>query len=152
MTQPAAVSTPHGRRVRGSSSPAAAAATAKLDRLRRDRGDDADVTVLAAREKARADAELVRHRGEVEALRGRYLGELVAVLDRGADADFVSLDASLPLVLLPVRIETRFRGRDLLIRVYPDEIAADSHEPELTPDELKLGFAHWRVDSDGTGF
>ena len=50
----------------------------------------------------------------------------------------------LPLVLLPVRLETRFftladGSTELRVRVFPDKIHLDSHEPELTADEQTLG-------------
>ena len=52
----------------------------------------------------------------------------------------------LPLVLLPVRLETRFftlpdGSTELRVRVYPDKIHLDCHEPELTADEHDLGQA-----------
>jgi len=43
--------------------------------------------------------------------------------------------ASIPLLLLPVRLETCFQGSELWLRVYPDDIHVNSFEPELTPDE-----------------
>jgi hypothetical protein len=43
--------------------------------------------------------------------------------------------SSIPLVLLPVRLETRFQGSELWLRVYPDDVHINSFEPELTTDE-----------------
>lgn len=43
--------------------------------------------------------------------------------------------AETPLVLLPVRLETRFQGAELWLRVYPDTIHINSFEPVLTADE-----------------
>jgi hypothetical protein len=59
----------------------------------------------------------------------------------------------LPVLLLPVRIETRFFGEELRIRIYPDQIHLDQHEVELTAREEQLGRAYWnrrqRGDADG---
>jgi hypothetical protein len=54
----------------------------------------------------------------------------------------VTLDARYPVTLLPVRIETRFAGSLLKVRIFPDEIFADTHEPGLTPDERTDGTAY----------
>lgn len=53
------------------------------------------------------------------------------------------LDASVPTLLFPVRIETRFvevgdgeNGHQLWVRVYPDDCLVDTFEPTLSNDEL----------------
>jgi hypothetical protein len=52
-----------------------------------------------------------------------------------------------PLLLLPVRLETRFMtagdADELWVRVYPDQIMADGHHPPLTAAELAAGNAYW---------
>ena len=55
----------------------------------------------------------------------------------------------LPLVLLPVRLETRFFTLadgtiELRVRVFPDKIHLDSHEPDLTADEQTWGQHYWQ--------
>ena len=43
--------------------------------------------------------------------------------------------AEVPLVLLPVRLETRIQNNVLWLRIYPDDIHINSFEPNLTADE-----------------
>lgn len=56
-----------------------------------------------------------------------------------------SWDVEHPAVLLPARIETRFdaAAKFLRIRIYPDDICAETHEPLLTEVEAKAGEAYW---------
>ncbi|HKD98157.1 MAG TPA: hypothetical protein VKB69_11195, partial [Micromonosporaceae bacterium] len=84
---------------------------------------------------------------------------LERAMDELADAQ-AALDAALtlpdpteglrtdvPITLLPVRLETRYvtdaDGPALLVRVYPDEIHVDDHEPELTDLELAAAGDYW---------
>jgi hypothetical protein len=53
-----------------------------------------------------------------------------------------------PVVLFPVRLETRFftmpdASSELRVRIYPDTVHIDSHEPELTSEEQLWGRHFW---------
>jgi len=57
------------------------------------------------------------------------------------------LPAGTPLLLLPIRVETRFmpgaQTPELWLRVYPDQLAVDAHQPGLTQAEIDAGTAYW---------
>jgi hypothetical protein len=60
------------------------------------------------------------------------------------------LPASSPVLFLPVGIETRFQANadgspELWVRVYPDQIAINAHEPELTAQEIADGQTYWNA-------
>lgn len=55
-----------------------------------------------------------------------------------------NLKTEVPLLLLPVRLETRFHGTELRIRVYPDAVHVDSFEPRLTEVEIQWGKHFWQ--------
>lgn len=55
-----------------------------------------------------------------------------------------SLGDRAPFLLLPVRVEARFFGRELRVRFFPDDVAVQSHEPALTEEEVAAGQAYWR--------
>jgi hypothetical protein len=71
--------------------------------------------------------------------------------------DLGRLSAAFPIVLFPVRLETRFfpggntTPTCLQVRVYPDEIFLDTHEPALTDAEVAAGKSYWQsVDASGS--
>lgn len=58
------------------------------------------------------------------------------------------LDSKTPVLFLPVNIETRFMdfpnaASQLYVRIYPDQIAIDTHEPDLTDQEIMDGKTYW---------
>lgn len=60
------------------------------------------------------------------------------------------LDARTPLLLLPVNLQTRFMdlsngNPELWVRIYPDQIAVNSHETELTQQEITDGKSYWDI-------
>lgn len=75
---------------------------------------------------------------------------VIPVIDKATPGLKIELSSgpARPVVLLPVRLETRFFSRadgdsELRVRVYPDTVHIDSHEPELTDDELTWGKHFW---------
>ncbi|QYF93701.1 hypothetical protein KY495_00195 [Massilia sp. PAMC28688] len=62
-----------------------------------------------------------------------------------------ALDADYPILLFPVRLETRFTSaagptgaiRQLLVRIYPDDCLIDSFEPDLSENEVKNLRRYW---------
>ena len=53
--------------------------------------------------------------------------------------------AEIPILLLPLRVETRFKDSALLVRVFPDEIEINSHEEIPTRKEVDAGQGYWRA-------
>jgi hypothetical protein len=78
-----------------------------------------------------------------------------ALLGVQPDDLFTGLEANVPLVLLPVRLETSFAvdGSSLLhVRIFPDDLHIDGHDEELTSTESALGAAMWAAPADILAF
>lgn len=102
-----------------------------------------------------AQAAVTRATSNLAAVTAR-LGEYRSARDAatarllGTDRLAGTVATSHPLLLLPVRLETRFAprrtgtGTDLLLRVYPDDIHIDSHEPGVTTEEERWGAQFWQ--------
>jgi len=100
--------------------------------------------VTAALEKKRGRAAET-HRSNSESL-GRLDDALRDVLGR-LQLDPGDADPGYPLVLLPVRLETRYTvdGSALRVRIYPDDIHVDALDRGITPDERLAGVAYWNA-------
>ena len=63
------------------------------------------------------------------------------------EARIARLAGDVPVTLLPVRIEARFfdHASELRVRIFPDQIHIDAHEPELTVAERDAAMAYWRA-------
>lgn len=117
----------------------------------------ADALVAGVRELPAATAALEAARG-AERLAAEELGQSLGQLPEPGEA-IDGLDPRFPILLFPVRLETRFirftepldrpdlppKLGELRVRIYPDAIAADLHEPLLTPNELEAGRGYWRT-------
>ncbi|MGH9881172.1 MAG: hypothetical protein ACRD6N_07020, partial [Pyrinomonadaceae bacterium] len=80
-------------------------------------------------------------RDDVDQIRAREIEELTTELD---PRQFVSqLNGAIPILLVPLRVQCRFRGTNLLVRVYPDDISVQTHEPLLTSSERAAGQLFW---------
>lgn len=95
---------------------------------------------------AAAQTELDRSR----ARRGDLLGEITNLSDGlltafSPEVLTATLDGTHPVAMLPVRIETRFEtATRLKVRVFPDQVHIDAHDPALTADELDGARWYWQ--------
>lgn len=121
---------------------------AERDRLTRSAaaGDPETVTAIeelqraidAAEAAAKPAAELAREAGKVEA---EALASFAELADPRSAAPHLS--GAFPVLLGPVRVETRFTETELLIRIFPDDWQLDGFEDRLTGRELAATRRFW---------
>lgn len=63
------------------------------------------------------------------------------------DVGIAQLAGDVPVALLPVRLEARFfaAASELRVRIYPDQIHIDAHEPDLTAGERVAAIGYWQT-------
>src|SRR5262245_3601485 len=121
------------------------------------RFDEGDQAQRQQRDRLRSDVE----RGSAQAARldaakRAALEQLKAVRDRFEPVldprrAIGELDARFPILLFPVRLETRFVAapgqpgppKELLVRIYPDDCLVDSFEPDLSETEVENLRRYW---------
>jgi hypothetical protein len=118
-----------------------------------ERDGDVERRDALARELRRAEQEVARlQEARQAALEG--LIQATVVLEPVTDPREATqkLSSDFPLLLFPVRLETRFvtvrsraggDQRQLLVRVYPDECQVDSFEPDLSDSEVSNLRRYW---------
>ena len=117
----------------------------------------------AERERAAAEREHAAAVEQLPGLRGRLMDGLVDVVNGLHDAigvggehevELTGVDQAVPIVLFPVRLETRFAGPDeapvLRVRIFPDDLHIDDHEPDLSQEEVTCGQDYWTAVRAGT--
>ncbi len=57
--------------------------------------------------------------------------------DKTPHQEVSELSGKFPILLFPIRLETRFFDKALLIRIFPDDIHIDQHDETLSEDEVK---------------
>lgn len=107
------------------------AADSNLSDATRDKAN----AIAAAKEKLARLNDNVRSR-ITDLWNARTPAELIEFWDDGT-----------PILLLPLRVETRWKTdqdrAELLVRVYPDDVAVATHEKVLTEAEVRHGRAYW---------
>jgi hypothetical protein len=112
---------------------------AKLKALKKDPSVTAESLsqLLAAQQKADEAAK-------------KSLQDAVKTLyaDKSQQSLVSNWSAKVPVLLLPLRIETKFinlpgRQHELWVRIYPDDIAVQQHEPMLSEKEFEAGKNYW---------
>jgi hypothetical protein len=122
-------------------------AQAELDRLLRT-GATQQARTAAERKVANLLSARKTLRDKVNAETGRVRQTIDAVAASVTpESMFSKLAAATPVLLMPVRLETRYfnSNSELRVRIYPDQVHIDSHDPALTNDEVEGGTWYWRT-------
>ena len=98
-------------------------------------------------EIAALDREIKQRRVQAGALAGSIRGQAAVVAEVTVEDLVAQLDDNIPVLMFPVRLETKFagagRGVDLRVRIFPDDVQVSAHDPLLSAAERDAGAAYW---------
>lgn len=104
--------------------------------------------LIAARDASQGRADTLRlEKGRASESLARLRDQLAAITDPREVLG--TLDARFPILLFPMRLETRFvaatadAGPLLLVRIYPDDCLVDSFEPDRSTTEVANLRRYW---------
>jgi hypothetical protein len=119
-------------------------AQADLRRLERTAGDD-DQTLAAAARRAKEADDKVASVDEQAARAADAAAEAIATFAPLADPRERAgqWDDREPVLLFPLRLETRWLGGELLVRIFPDDCLVDTFEPDLSSNEYDVVERYW---------
>lgn len=130
-------------------------ALARLKTARRtaERGGGQGGTAEADQRIAAQEAEIGKLAEQLGGARGGLAGTLESfAVFTDPRQSIGELDDQIPILLLPLRVETRFKpsaaagaagGGELWVRVYPDDIAVDAFETTLSESEIIRTESYW---------
>lgn len=105
-------------------------------------GATSQLTAAAKTDLEAAEVALKSARLAAEAADATLSNERALYLGGDPLQDSSKVDPQCPLLLFPLRLETKFvAGAKLLVRIYPDTIVSDTHEPALTQSEERAAAA-----------
>jgi len=104
-----------------------------------------------AAERERLERERAAADEQFAGLRGRHAAALeaataaIAALEPESDPRkaIAHLDDGVPILLVPVRLETRFVEGELWVRIYPDDCSIDGFEEMLSEAEVANARLYW---------
>ena len=125
-----------------------AQATRELSELRKQSPADPRLTQLPGTIR-QLGASIAQETANLRALASHIPALKPSPLLQPMAAPLAGLSDQYPILLFPVRIETRFDksnadGPQLLVRIYPDQLAVDRHVDALTTGEIQDG-SDWRA-------
>lgn len=114
-------------------------------------GDRQRLTRLRAQREAAA-AAAKGFRNAHARLRDDAFSDLAVVLGQAPEAIVGRFSDRRPIVLLPVRLETKFartpRGAELRLRIFPDDLSIAAPPSAIADEEEADGRAYWRARVD----